>query len=274
MIAYSMQNTNLRFRWLGVGGIELSVGEHVLVIDPYLTRVPFWRLGLGSVRPDRELVAARIPRCDFVLVTHAHVDHVMDVPVVVHHTGAMALGSANTCRLLAAQGVPPAHVREIGVGDRLTLGRFQVQVLPARHVTFPGWRLFSGPLPSNLRPPRRARDYRMDGCFSFLINVDGRRLLHCPGPAVAAEVLTVKPLEARADYASLLRGVRPRVVIPVHWDDFGRPLSRPVRPMVAPSGQLAPLLKRIDLLQFKHTIEQLAPATRVLIPEMFHTYDL
>jgi L-ascorbate metabolism protein UlaG (beta-lactamase superfamily) len=264
----------MQLRWLGVGGIELSVGGEVLAIDPYLTRVPFWRMGFGRVRPNRELVAARIPCCDFVLVTHAHVDHVMDVPAVAHNTGAMALGSANTCRLLAVSGVPAGRIREIGVGDRFALGKFQVEVLPARHVAFPGWQLFSGPLPSDLRLPLRARDYRMDGCFSFLIQVGEYRFLHCPGPAVAADVLTVKPLEARPDYASLLRDVRPRVVIPVHWDDFGRPLSRPIRSMVAPSGKLIPPLKRIDLPRFKHVIEQLAPATRVLIPEMFHPYNL
>jgi len=44
--------------------------------------------------------------------------------------------------------------------------------------------------------------------------------------------------------------------------------------MIAPSGRLLPPLKRLDLAQFKRMIEQLAPATRVLLPEMFHPYNL
>ncbi|MHB8280669.1 MAG: hypothetical protein ACYDIA_23950 [Candidatus Humimicrobiaceae bacterium] len=28
-------------KWLGVAGIELKVNEHVLIIDPYFTRIPF-----------------------------------------------------------------------------------------------------------------------------------------------------------------------------------------------------------------------------------------
>jgi hypothetical protein len=264
----------MQFRWLGVGGIELRAGDQVILIDPYVTRFPLWRMAVGRVRPNRERIAAKIPRCDFVLVTHPHVDHLLDVPDVVRDMGAVALGSANTCRLLTVLGVPAAQVREIDVGDRLTLGNFRVDVLPAGHVTFWGWRPFSGPLPSDLRPPLRARDYRMDRCLGFLVDVGGHRLLHCPGVAVPAEVLTVKPLGTRARYESLLRGVRPRVIVPVHWDDFGRPLSKPVRPILAPSGQTVPPLKRIDLAQFERMVEQIAPGTLVLIPEMFRAYEL
>lgn len=264
----------VRFRWLGVAGVELSVNDQVLSIDPYLTRLPFWRVAFGRVRPNRELIAEKIQQCDFVLVTHAHFDHLMDVPDVVRNTGAVALGSANTCRLLATLGIPAAQVRSVEVGDQLALGDFRVEVLPAEHVTLSGWSPFSGPLPPSLRPPLRARDYRMDCCFGFLIDVDGYRLLHCPGPAVAAEVLLVKPLGTRAYYESLLRNAQPQVVIPVHWDDFGRSLSRPVRSVAAPSGRVIPPLRRIDLASFKRMVEQIAPEVNVLVPEMFHAYDL
>jgi L-ascorbate metabolism protein UlaG (beta-lactamase superfamily) len=274
MIFSHMSHNLTRFRWLGVGGIELRAADQILVIDPYLARVPFWRVAFGRLHSNHALVAQHIPRCDFVLVTHSHFDHLMDVPAVVRHTGALALGSANTCRLLALSGVPADHVREIDVGDRLALGDFRVQVLPAEHPMFWGWLPFSGPLRSGLHPPLRARDYRIGRCLSFLIEIAGHRLLHCPGPPLPADVLLVKPVGTRLHYESLLRGVRPRIVIPIHWDDFGRPLSKPVRPMLAPSGQLIPPLKRIDPAQFKHMIEHGAPGTNVLIPEILCPYDL
>lgn len=264
----------MQLRWLGVGGIELRAEDQVLLIDPYLTRLPLWRMAIGCVRPNRELIAARIARCDFVLVTHPHVDHLLDVPDVLHTTGAVSLGSANTCRLLGALGVPPGQIREIDVGDRLTLGDFRVEVLPAGHTTFWGWLPYNGPLPPDPRPPLRARDYRMDRCFGYLVDADGARLLHCPGTGAPADVLTVKPLGTHARYEALLRQARPRVVIPVHWDDFCRPLSKPVRPTLAPSGQAVPPLKRIDLAQFKRMIQRIAPGTQVLIPKVFRTYNL
>jgi L-ascorbate metabolism protein UlaG (beta-lactamase superfamily) len=248
----------------------------VLAIDPYLTRISFWRQWFGRVQPNRELVASVIPRCDWVLVTHAHWDHLMDVPAVLEHTGATALGSGNTCRLLTLLGVPRDQVRQIGPGDRLPLGPFQVQVLLARHLWVPGYG--PGPLARNLRPPLRARDYRMDVCFCFLIEVSGHRLLTDPGEGPnggpRAEVLLVSAYREEAYYRALLRLVAPRTVIPSHWDDLWRPISRPVRPMLAPPRWAWPPLGRIDLERFRQVVEGVSPRTQVFVPERFAAYEL
>jgi L-ascorbate metabolism protein UlaG (beta-lactamase superfamily) len=268
----------IEFRWLGVAGIELRANGQTLLIDPFLTRFPLWRMWFGCVHSDRERIAKEIPRCDFVLATHAHWDHLMDVPEVVHNTNAMALGSSHTCRLLAASGVETAQIQEIGAGDKLTLGEFQVEVLPAKHMTILGLPMLSGPLPTRLQPPLRAGDYRMDRCFSFLIYVAGQRLLDwCsvhPEPAVPAEVLFARPYQTHPFFEALLRDVQPRLVIPTHWDDFFRPLSKPVRPMFKPPRWSWPPLQRVNLARFKQMVEQIAPKTQVLIPERFQIYDL
>jgi glyoxylase-like metal-dependent hydrolase (beta-lactamase superfamily II) len=96
--------TPIQFRWLGAAGIELVFPDQVIVIDPYFSRIPTWKLWLGRVTPDRALIADKLRRCDLLLVTHAHFDHIMDVPQIVHNTGAMVAGSANSCSLLEAFG--------------------------------------------------------------------------------------------------------------------------------------------------------------------------
>jgi L-ascorbate metabolism protein UlaG (beta-lactamase superfamily) len=267
---------SILYRWLGVAGIELTVEGQTLVIDPFLTRPPVWRIWFGRVEPNRELAAEKIKHCDHILVTHAHFDHVMDVPEVVRTTGALALGSANTCQLLAACGVPEEQIREVGAGDVVELGSFRVDVLPAEHMGIPGF--MPGPLSPHLQPPLRLRDYRMDGCYSFLIEVEGHRLLDwCgvrSGPAPRAEVLFVRPGERRAYYEALLRAVRPQVVIPVHWDDLFRPLSKPARPTLQPPGWTWPPLRRVSLARFRQMVESIAPQVRVLVPDLFEIYDL
>jgi len=269
-------DTPIWFRWLGVGGIELRVNDQVLVIDPYFTRVPLWQAWFGRVRPNRQLAAEKVQHCDYVLVTHPHVDHLLDVPDVVHNTGAVALGSPNTCQLLAVLGVPEERIREVEVGDKLALGNFQVEVLPAEHITFLGRPVCSGPLSPNLQPPLRALDYRMDCCFSFLLHVGGCHVLDWRSeqaePVVPADVLFIKPQTPA--YQSLLRVMQPKVVIPMHWDDFFHPLSKPTRPVIGPSGRVIPLLKRVDMTHFRRMVEQIAPQTKVLIPQMFRAYDL
>lgn len=267
------------FRWLGTAGLEIGIGNQVLVIDPYLTRFPSWRMGLGRVRPNGDLIAKKIPRCDFALVTHAHWDHIMDVPDVARNTGARVLGSQNSCRLVAACGVPEDRIWQIRVGDGLTLGEFQVEVFPAKHVRIPCPLQLQGPLASGLIPPLRARDYRMDEMFCYRVSVSRYRMVTDPGvdpeDGVAADVLFVHPYRKEGYYDVLLQRVRPRVVIPYHWDDFFRSLAKPLRPLpiLRLSRWAFSPLARVNS-KFKRMIEDKRPGTRVLTPEVFCTYDV
>lgn len=269
---------SLEIRWLGVAGIELRANEQILVIDPFVTRPPLRRMWWGRVRSDSVLATTTVPQGDFVLVTHAHWDHVMDVPAVIEQTRAIAYGSPNTCQLLAILGVPVEHLHEIKVGDQLTLGTFQVAIFPAEHGLVLGRPFATGSLTPNLRPPLRMRDYRMDTCFSFLIEVDGLRFLDWSSEqshsAPLADVLSVKPHREQAYYEILLGVVQPRVVIPIHWDDFMRPLSQRLRPMLKPPRLAFPPFTRVDLTAFRLLIKRIAPQTQVFIPEIFHLYEL
>ena len=265
-------------RWLGVAGIELRLNEHILVIDPFVTRPPFRRMLWGRIRSDSGLVATTVPYGDFVLVSHTHWDHVMDVPAVIEQTSATAYGSPNTCQLLTILGVPEEHLHEIKVGDQLTLGMFQVAILQAEHRLVLGRPFATGSLAPNLHPPLRMRDYRMDTCFSFLIEVDGLRFLDWSSEqahlAPLADVLFVKPLRKPAYYQALLGVVQPRIVIPIHWDDFMRPLSRPLRPMLKSPRLAFQPLARVDLTAFSQLIKRIAPKMQVFFPEIFHLYEL
>jgi L-ascorbate metabolism protein UlaG (beta-lactamase superfamily) len=267
---------SILFRWLGAAGIELVLDDQVIVIDPYFSRIPTWKLWLGRMHPDRGLIADRIHLCDLLLITHAHFDHIMDVPDIVRNTGAMAAGSPNSCELLGVLGTSWGKIQAINAGDQLTLGDVGIEVRQARHRRIPGFS--PGPLRPNLRPPLRANNYRMDDCYSFLISVDGFRLLTDPGTrpddAVAADVLFVYPGMHDDYYETLLRLVQPRITIPIHWDDFFRPLSEPLRPYWKPPALRFPPLQHIHLEQFRQTLQKIRADNRVFEPEVLCSYDL
>ncbi len=271
-----MMDASIRFRWLGTAGIELVVKEQVLLIDPYFTRIPIWKLVVGRARPNGALFLDSVQRADYVLVTHAHFDHAMDVPDLVRGTDAVAVGSRNTCQLLAEFGVPRERIQEVRAGDSLSLGEYQIRALMAEHIALP---LFTyGALGCDNRPPLRARDYRMDSYYSFLISISGQRLLTDPGKrpedAVAADVLFIYPGMPRRFYELLLPRVRPKVVVPYHWDDFFRPLSLPLRPYWRPPRWGFPQLGRVNLAEFAETVERIAPGTTLVVPDLFRGYDL
>jgi L-ascorbate metabolism protein UlaG (beta-lactamase superfamily) len=264
------------FRWLGAAGIELSYGEESLLIDPFFSRPPFWRLWFGRVVSAPATFPASLPRCEHILVTHAHYDHLMDVPAIARRTLAKVYGSTNACELLSVCGLPDEQICEIHPGDQLRLGTFQVEAIEARHGKAPGFS--PGQVRKGLEPPLRLRDYVMDEYDSFLVQLPRLRLLDWCGVetqgAPAADVLFMLPSSLPGYTESLIAAVQPRLVVPVHWDDLFHSLSQPMRPTFElPRWELPPL-RRVDLMRTREAVQQVKPDAEVRIPEVFRLYDL
>jgi len=255
----------LVFRWLGVAGVELKSGGQVIAIDPFFTR-PSLTGFVKPVIPNAHLVAEKLPACDIVLVTHSHWDHLMDVPQVLLQTGAKAYGSANTCQLLRLLGVKESQMQKVHVGEQLLLGEFVVEVIEGQHSSIPFGRLFNGKLRSGLRPPLHLQDYRMDVCLGFRITAMGIRALVCAAGPLPAELLFIVAQEPRDYYQRIFQGVQPHTVVPIHWDNFLRPLSKPLHRFTRPG--------RMNLPQMTKMAFQIVPQAKVVIPELFCEYTL
>jgi hypothetical protein len=256
---------SLIFRWLGTAGLELRAGEQVLAIDPFFTR-PSIGCMLHPLVSNTRLAAEKLPECHFVLVTHAHYDHLMDVPAVLAHTGAVAYGSANTCQLLRLLGTPVSQVHEVHAGDHLTLGDFSVQVITGQHSPIPFGRLFNGRLPPRTKIPLRVQYYRMDVCQGYSITIRGTSLLVCAAEPRPAEVLFTVAQETKQYYLRLLQGAQPQLFVPIHWDNFTRPLDRPISMLSRPG--------RTTLQQLTGLVKRTLPDVTVIIPEVFKEYPL
>lgn len=266
------------FRWFGVAGIELKISDCVLIIDPYFTRVPFYKMWVGKVIPDSKLIDRNIKYCDFVLVTHSHIDHLMDVPNVVNNTGCKVYGSNNTCKLLSYSGIPETYIFEIKAGDLLNLGKFQVGVLHANHRNVLGFS--AGPLIYPIQPPFNARQYRMDNCFAFNISANGFSFMTDPGinnvekNLRKAEILFISVSYCEEYYRLLFEFIKPKILIPIHWDNLFYPLTLPLRPYFKAPSKKFPFFKKVDLIEFRKIIKKIDPKLKVIIPEIFKLYDI
>ncbi len=268
----------LTVRYLGVAGWELSTLSHRLWVDPYFTRLPLWKVLFGHVVPDRQVIARYVgPPVDGILVSHAHYDHLMDVPEVARLTGARVYASPQGCALLRVLGVPVEQWVSLAAGRRLQVGCFAVEVYRTPHRVIFGRVPYQGPLQADLKPPLRTRDYRMDEQYSFLIQVEGLRVLIASGiddePAVAVDVLMVGADASQGQLARLLGTTRPLIVLPNHWDDMFRPLGSPVRPLIKPTRRLA-VPRRIDLEAWRRAVQALAPEAQIVIPKHLVPYEV
>ena len=113
----------IRLSYLGTAGWELEDAKTVILVDPYLSRLklptPNDAVLADDARPlygwdslassDQPVIDAHIRKADFILVTHTHPDHVLDVPYIARKTGAMVLGTQSTINLARASGVPDSH---------------------------------------------------------------------------------------------------------------------------------------------------------------------
>ncbi|MBN1119718.1 MAG: MBL fold metallo-hydrolase [Anaerolineae bacterium] len=258
--------------YLGVAGWHFQTVAGSLLVDPYFTRLSMMKMLLGQAVPDRAVIDRFAPSAEWILVTHPHYDHIMDVPAIVESGGAVVYASVQANDLLAALGVAGDKRQVISPGDRITLGDFEVDVYASVHRTILGRIPCEGPLKSHLSPPLRALDYRIRQEFSFRVAAENCRVLVVSGidnePAVEADVVLIGA-DANVDQlARVLEPAAPGLVLPNHWDDMFRPLGKPVRPMHRPPRGVQ-FTQRLDMVVWAERVRAILPQAEVIVPERF-----
>lgn len=254
----------LTFRWLGAAGIEFTYYDQILLVDPFLTRPSLAKVLLNRpLQPDEDLLKKHLPRAQWVLVSHPHYDHLMDVPAIQRLSSARVFGSPNTCSILQSFGVPDRQIEIIQTGDQIDPGPFHIEILPCWHTQTPIDSLINGKLSLNLHPPLRPLEYKMDVDFSFLIQAGDYRLMVGNEPVGAHDFLFTTPFCPTKRLAEIIRRGRPRVIFPIHWDNFFLPLSHTPAPLP---------IRSASWQRFQHRVHAISPQIEVKVLNVFATY--
>jgi len=190
--------------WLGHSAYDLQIGDHRVLIDPFLTGNP-----LAPVKPEAL-------EADFILISHGHGDHVGDAPAIARRAGATVVANNEIgIWLRTKHGLEQVHGINPGGGVRLPFGRVELTI--AHH---------SSSLP--------------DGTYGgqpngILIKTDaGPKIYHAGDTAVFLEMqligdegidLAMLPI---GDYFTMgidgslkaIKLLRPKVVLPMHYNTF------------------------------------------------------
>lgn len=232
----------LTLRYEGITGYALDDGKTTILLDPVTTRPEIWKILLGPLSTDPALSASVFPRADYILIDHAHHDHVLDAPDIAKRTGATIVGSKSTANFARARGVPESKIIEVVGGEDLTLGTFRVRIVRSRHVELLGALGIRGFM-EGVIPPDAARlwffQHRQDAALAFHIKSrnQGSLWFHPtstfkPGEFVGldadalvvgvnGEGLTLDKLQAMAAEAPSVR-----LVLPTHYDNLFQPYKR------------------------------------------------
>jgi L-ascorbate metabolism protein UlaG (beta-lactamase superfamily) len=112
--------------WYGCATFRLTIGSLVVFLDAYIDRVP------GA--PGTGLRADDIDRADWIVIGHSHFDHLWGAERIARNTGATVIGSYETCRILAHEGIPHSQLLPVAGGERVRLSDdVVVGVFPSLH---------------------------------------------------------------------------------------------------------------------------------------------
>ena len=284
--------TELRLTHFGAAGWSISDGATTVLLDPYFSRVRFKNRPYGAAhaatvpgdqRPvvdygeapihDTETVDRHVARADFVLVSHSHFNHAMDMPHIARKTGATVIGTESTANIARTCGVPDGQIITARGGEDFEFDRMSVKVIPSLHSALSSKHYWSsGTVPRDVKTPLRLRDYVEGGTLAYLVRIGGWQVLLFGGmnyierevdglrPDVAL-IAAAKPRREIHDYTGrLLRALgRPRIVIATHWDNQGLPFG-------APQDEA-----RAEADTFVADVKRVAPRTRVVVPAHFQT---
>jgi len=250
----------LELTWYGNASVKAKLPEGSIVFDPFISR----NADHAKLEPE-ELADAKA-----VFVTHGHFDHVADLGLFASKLGIPVYAPAEvTASLRKNKDFAQGQLRPIHPGESLSVGGASVMVYAANHIHFDLALVAStmrrALLPRNLRSLaamiRLHAAFPMGRCVAYLLEADGKRLLHFGSLALdpaesypqALDVLSL-PFQGSSylDHYALdaVRRLQPRNVYLHHFDDAFPPLSQDV-----------------PLDAMRHGMERDFPDRPLLIPE-------
>jgi L-ascorbate metabolism protein UlaG (beta-lactamase superfamily) len=302
IFALAAQNPNVAkngqviLRWLGTAGWEIGDGSTIILIDPYLSRVNGPRPpGAGSagtpmpgdtrklygwddaIVPDEAVINVHIQHANFILVTHTHYDHVLDVPYIAAKTHATVIGTESTENVLRAYSVPEEQLITVRGGEDYEFGSFSLKVIPSIHSALDHKHYFSSAkAPEGMKAPLTFEQISPEGgTLAYLIRFHGHQILAFGGMNyIEREMQGLKPDVALVgaagsrkeiyDYCGrLMHALQfPQLVLPTHWDNFFVPYG----------GSQQPAIEAVQ--SFVQEIHAASPKTKVIVPNYFEAIPL
>jgi L-ascorbate metabolism protein UlaG (beta-lactamase superfamily) len=234
----------LEVEWLGVSGYRIGAEGKTLFVDPYLSRVPFGELlRRRAALPDPAALDRFVHapgEVVGVLVGHTHFDHAVDAPAIARRFGCKAYGSDSLLTLMGLHGLA-AQTVEVEPYRTYELGPFEVSFTPSVHsklllgLAVP----YDGDLTCEHLDALSPAAYRCGQVWGITIKVAGVSFYHQGSANLIDDAVRERGVDVflagvagrnfTDDYwQRIIPRLDPKVVVPTHYDNFFRPLGRPL----------------------------------------------
>ena len=243
----------MKVTFFGTTTLLFDDGRDQIFFDGHMTRPSLFKYIFGAEPSNTKLIDEKlrlhkVDRLKAIFVSHTHHDHVMDVPYIANQCHATIYGSSSAMNVARGGDVPENQMVEFKANETYKVGDFTIKVIPSLH---------SKPTIINndlgqtidepLRQPARLRDYKEGGSYDFYVEHQGKRYMIRPSfnyikgqmDGYKADVLFLgvaglQKADAETErtfYAETIEKLEPKLVIPLHWDNFFSPLTKPISGM-------------------------------------------
>jgi L-ascorbate metabolism protein UlaG (beta-lactamase superfamily) len=255
--------------FLGVSTLLFDDGDSAVLTDGFFSRPSLFRVAFGKLAPDPGRIDAALARAglagrrlDAVIPVHTHFDHALDSAVVAQRCAAPVLGGTSAANIARGQGLPPDRIRVYASGQQATAGAFTLTFVEGAHC--PPDRM-PGAITAPVVPPVRAGAYRCGEAWSLLVrHTSGRTALVQASAGFVPQALSGHRAEVAylgvgqlgihdegyltSYWQQTVRTVGARTVVLIHWDDFFRPLDRPLRALPYAADDLHTTMRGLSRL--------------------------
>jgi len=240
----------MKVTFFGTTTLLFDDGKDQIFFDAHFTRPSLLKYICGSEPTDTSVVdnmlkIHKVDRLKAIFVSHSHHDHVMDAPYVANKCGCTIYGSSSALNVARGGDVPEDKLVQFDANETYEVGGFRIKVIPSIHSKPTILNNDLGQtIDAPLRQPARLRDYKEGGSYDFYVEAEGKKYMIRPSfnyiegqmDGYKADVLFLgvaglQKADAETErifFSETVEKLEPKTVIPVHWDNFFSPLTKPV----------------------------------------------
>ena len=217
-------------KYYGHAAFELMIDNKIILIDPWLTNP------LSPIKP------SEIEKCDIVLVTHDHGDHLGDAVEILRKTNATFVGIYELVQNISKRGIK--NCIGMNIGGVVTIDTLKIIMVPASHSSSSG-----NPVGYIIKGNEKTIYHAGDTGMVYDIALYAKLYPIDIALLPIGSTFTMDPEQA-AYFTSI---INPKVVIPMHYNTF-------------------PVIKQ-DPTKFVELVKKYAPKTEVVILKPGEKYN-